>query len=1008
MRRYLVFILALLIPIRVYAGCGETYQSVSPVASPQDGGWLYYLDGYEQTFCVDPDRLDPDYVNYYCSADMSRTDERAFVGVYRMYLAFGRDYFPARKAMRALTLRINGSGGSIAGEGNRAALYYCGGACAAGLSDCNSGSCQNLLRNVQTRWLTKGLSDFKINLKETGKDFEHTEGIYTFEAYGNGYNNILAMMDSKTGFGNMDASLRVTGCRVSDSRFRCTLIGGGKDLLDENIQQVKLTTSSLITSATDVNVTVNYRLDFPFAAAGDGLTIYACDGNDCTHKAAGVATQRLVVMDEVPVQSVSVRVKTTVPPACRTEGSGPNKKYIIGNREVTLVDYLKAGCCKDVDVEDVEKSNPAIDAYRDACLKDDKVNFQLECGTKSVVKNNLNKVGNESYNSNICTNEAYSDYTHSYIWQMGINRVLRQLEIKEKGAYMYNLNGVYGDNIASYTDTAYTTTALTGKNGTYVAPVSSGNNYCMLLISEVDDMYFPGTTIATSGRFFVFNELNKQECINSEEPGANCFRQPHIDGRINVAFHTNYDKWERDYLTAIDREKDARSSGGYEYRIAQAERQTLETYKRECENHRDIVNLWDYNLNPSLKFGFKQKIYASKEKMDSITEEVDMEISNKSVRYWPRISTVPSCKNAGGSRSLKNITRADGSTFTVDTTSNYFADCTRNVYYRPQKATYAALSSNQYKLVDESFQSEAQLIENGLKVGYVYNVRLTAYEGTFSNYFVPGNLGHTSKNGQNNVQPIMNKYSSSIGKQLSTECFYCNDYGEFDRVCDTCPDPVPDLQPVYIYRTIALSDVTPNNREETNWADAKGLAAKALIQASAGEKIVQSTGNELDDTKTLTPYKPVILGEASNDNELTVEKLRGKDIYNDDTEEFLEYELDLSADDMQIIRENTRRDDFSYAEFTVCSARFATVSSKSRNANYCFTCNADGKECASTFIDAFAKTSVTAKTRSSKWKYFIDGKWVTGQMRNISAFKDGRYPDPTNQAKWLENHLNWP
>ena len=110
---------------------------------------------------------------------------------------------------------------------------------------------------------------------------------------------------------------------------------------------------------------------------------------------------------------------------------------------------------------------------------------------------------------------------------------------------------------------------------------------------------------------------------------------------------------------------------------------------------------------------------------------------------------------------------------------------------------------------------------------------------------------------------------------------------------------------------------------------------------------------------------------------------------------------------MQIIKKNTARRDFDYGSFNLCRNSNTKIE-KSETADYCFTCNADGKECASSFIDAFADSQTTSVTRESKWKYYINNKWEFGKMSTISGFENGRYPDPTNQDAYLKIYSNWP
>ena len=65
-------------------------------------------------------------------------------------------------------------------------------------------------------------------------------------------------------------------------------------------------------------------------------------------------------------------------------------------------------------------------------------------------------------------------------------------------------------------------------------------------------MYYPTTTTATSGRFFVFGK---------GEDGQ--YLQPYVDGKIYSTFHTAFELWQKDYIKAIKTEKSAYTAWQY-------------------------------------------------------------------------------------------------------------------------------------------------------------------------------------------------------------------------------------------------------------------------------------------------------------------------------------------------------------------------------------------------------------------------------------------------------------
>ena len=308
---------------------------------------------------------------------------------------------------------------------------------------------------------------------------------------------------------------------------------------------------------------------------------------------------------------------------------------------------------------------------------------------------------------------------------------------------------------------------------------------------------------------------------------------------------------------------------------------------------------------------------------------------------------------------------------------------------------------------------------NGLEIGYVYNIELTSYQGQYTTSFIINNVGGKSNSSNNNnnrtIQNLINKYikNNNITSFEST-CNYCNMEMAFKRNCDECDENDPgEYLPQFYYRSISLSDVTPAEREdgETNWSDDKGKAAAALIEQGSGLANADTKDNSyIAFTDSSDKYNKL------NNNEYTYladSSTRSKyDIYDDYSKKYLEYEVTLDSKDLQMIKRNSSRSYFSYANMNMCSGNFSTT--KDSDVEYCFKCNSDMKECESSLVTAyFSNTS-----GRSKWKYYVDGKFCSGSISScIVGLKyttygdkstDGVYPDPLFPKQFLNTYKNWP
>ena len=613
--------------------------------------------------------------------------------------------------------------------------------------------------------------------------------------------------------------------------------------------------------------------------------------------------------------------------ACERTTSGGKSVYKWSGNVVSETEYINKGCC---DVEYDELSSSGQELYKNFCQQDDEVKFEYECGTKTILGSKVDKVGDTDITLSTCTNDSsYVDYSNSYVHQMSINNVLNRVKVLENSAYIYSLSGIYNSSaISNYMDKTYLSKSISYGGQSYT--ISARNNYCMLYTSEDNDIHFPGTAISTSGNYFVFNELKRSECTNSESPNDTCYRQPYVEGKIHATMHTNYTKWKRDYEFAIAyeesmyniwKETGTNSDKGI-YDAAVADRKLLETYKLECESHNNLASNWNYEIEPKLDFKYTQKYYENSSAAGETIDEVPMEISYNKVKYWPNISTKPEiiAGSSSGTAKSENFTIKYGTgedavneTTSFDANENYSIGYQAKLYYKPSVNYYQILEDGTYvKKIEEYTATGAstEVNNNGVKLGKVYAVKLTTYSGAYTTSFTIDNVGHLGKD--SNIQKILDDYKNENG-ELTSECVYCNQESENFRECDGCNS--------IIYRPISLTDVVPNARiYTTNWSDDKGIATKSLIQSLSGESIVAALTSE----KEKIEAKITTLDEI-NTSDLKIESI-AKDIYDDNSKEYLEYEFTLTTKDMEIIRKNTQSADFDYGKINMCTGVVSSVS----------------------------------------------------------------------------------
>lgn len=743
-----------------------------------------------------------------------------------------------------------------------------------------------------------------------------------------------------------------------------------------------------------------------------------------------ICYQRMVALMPTTPQRVELEIDLEIPPYCKTDVSDSGDRiYKLGDTEVSIGDYINEGCCTDIDTSKL--TDEEMEVFVANCGGEDIVDLKQECGAGSCEghQGNIPGINIDSYVKQVSMDATMSKV---YKWEKAY-----ETDTEEYGK-------LTKDNLQYWRDDEF-------------ASELENNPYCKIYTSEENHMYYPTTTTATSGRFFVFAQGSDGQYL-----------QPYVDGKIYSTFHTAYDLWKKDYQDAITTEKEAFTtwqeaanlqdaidnaiankvtttcdythsvqvtcedgvstgctkeiteqieteyySGSTQknyyygtyietaidaedvewysntdcdayvakpedpqastkkglYEAAKNARENLETQKEECQDaSKRYVSDWKYILEPDLTFHYNQKYYDSVSGQTKyLTEDITMVISDQEEKYFPNVSTrVTDPTSTSGSWNGVTYDKGEGDEYegpiygggefkvndpfeNVDETDNENHNYTKDyegikLYYRPEKAYYSLVPTGLFKVSEEVLDAQ-----NTIEIGYVFNVQITNYQGEYETWFTIENNGHleiepsNSNKNQSNVQYRIDQYleehksdftDTSNGittNAFSSKCIYCNREVIYERDCLTCEDD-EDFKPQYIYRPINLTDIDPNNRDDSgdlgnNWSNPKGKAAESRI-------------NEL----------------GAKDS-----------TYDDYTKENLEYRFRLSTSMMQEIKKSNKST--NYYDFNL-------------------RCNDYGKECTSAFVTEYA----TDTSGRGKYKYYVNGQFQIGTMDTISGL-NGKYPE---------------
>ena len=511
--------------------------------------------------------------------------------------------------------------------------------------------------------------------------------------------------DAISSYGLSYLNPEITFEKVNCSKGECKAsISEGTDLLngDDTFELEVYGDYEEIASNPKITVEIDYKYFFPFGASGVGLLV----------ETPNESTQRMVGYLDSMHHKLTFDLDITLPNVCKYE----NGQYKLGNKVVSVNEYINAGCCEGVEEGKLSESQKEI--YKEQCGNEDIVSLVTDC------QGDCNEDGT--------VNQAPSD---SYVKQVDRDGLLSKLK-KYEDKVMNNQATL--DNFQNYTKNAmqYWRDKTFNNNNNIET-----NQYCKLYTTEENHMIYPMTTASTSGRFFVFSKGSDGQ-----------YSQPEVKGNITAFFYTAYDVWQRDYLAAVRDEKakfdawqeqanlqdainDAATHpkpvndecctetevdgeqveiceednyteysgetqhdfyyGVYNsstrptdhaswntstkchaeakpttsekstheaYIKAYKHRQDLETLKNDCQKaNSNFKSSWKYILDPDLSFTYTQQYYDSVSGQTKVVEqEIELVKSEESDnKYWTHVSSLPS--TSGATTNSTNVNYKDTS-----------------------------------------------------------------------------------------------------------------------------------------------------------------------------------------------------------------------------------------------------------------------------------------------------------------------------------------------------------
>lgn len=822
--------------------------------------------------------------------------------------------------------------------------------------------------------------------------------------------------DAISSYGLSYLNPEITFEKVNCSKGECKAsISEGTDLLngDDTFELEVYGDYEEIASNPKITVEIDYKYFFPFGASGVGLLV----------ETPNESTQRMVGYLDSMHHKLTFDLDITLPNVCKYE----NGQYKLGNKVVSVNEYINAGCCEGVEEGQLSESQKEI--YKEQCGNEDIVSLVTDC------QGDCNEDGT--------VNQAPSD---SYVKQVDRDGLLSKLK-KYEDKVMNNQATL--DNFQNYTKNAmqYWRDKTFNNNNNIET-----NQYCKLYTTEENHMIYPMTTASTSGRFFVFSKGSDGQ-----------YSQPEVKGNITAFFYTAYDVWQRDYLAAVRDEKakfdawqeqanlqdaindsykhprDAQCTycaGGYdeegvcqgwetEYYIqysgmtqddyyygvynsgvrpketeawttssicavdpvrkssekstheayinAYKHRQDLEKLKNDCQKaNSNFKSSWKYILDPDLSFTYTQQYYDSVSGQTKVVEqEIELVKSEESDnKYWTHVSSLPSTSGAT----------------TNSTNVNY-----KDTSGKHEGPLYGKLGANDYSKgyntafenVEETDRGEADSEKTG-EADLFYKPTVGYYSLVPSGLYITDQQMSSAPDALNIGYVFNVQITNYQGKYRTWFTIENNGHLEIEpkgksknesnvqyRINQklTTEGNVFESLCVYCNREVIYDRNCPTCCIGPDCENDPDKFYPNYVYRTINPSNMDP--NNRKDSGDLGNNWSDAKGEAAENR---IRQIGLKDGTFDDSadSETLEYVFNLDTKTMQEIKKYNKNS--NYYDWS------------NGYSGSLFSCNEDGKECISSFVTRYA----TNTSGRQKYKYYIDGTFKEGTIKQLLP---GGYPD---------------
>lgn len=793
----------------------------------------------------------------------------------------------------------------------------------------------------------------------------------------------------------------ITFEKVSCSKGECKAnISEGTDLLNgsDTFELEVYGSYEEIASNPKITVEIDYKYFFPFGASGVGLLV----------ESPNESNQRMVGYLDSMHHKLTFDLDITLPNVCKKEGD----QYKLGNKVVSINEYINAGCCEGVEEGKLSESQKEI--YKEQCGNEDIVSLVTDC------QGDCNEDGT--------VNQTPSD---SYVKQVDYDTLLKKIKKQEKNI---------GSKITVDYYNNYTKNALKYWRDNEFASELENNNYCKIYTTEENHMIYPMTTASTSGRFFVFTKGDDGQ-----------YSQPEVQGTITAFFNTAYEAWRKDYVAAIKAEKEAyeawekeknkadainndsvrhpshpydcgtleepktcnctytthhiKAQGTYyegtregspqkpyeqswatghscgiadgtaptadvdgawrTYKAAYDYRHKLEDAKTQCQDaNKKFDNSWKYILDPDLSFTYTQQYYDSVSGNTKVVEqEVEFVKSEQSDdKYWTHVSSLPSKTSSASFNKSVNFNQAENNKYEGAT---YGGGDTRKEedFLNVDETDVDSPNSKQTWEADLYYKPTVgyySLVPSGLYItdqqSYSYPDAINigyVFNVQITNYQGKYRTWFTiENNGHLEIEPKgKSKNESNVQYRINQKLSEGN---VFESLCVYCNREV-------IYDRDCPTCVPPDPDPDKFYPNYIYRTINPSNMDPNNRKDSGDLGNNWSNAK----------GEAA---ESRIRRIGLKDGMFDDSSdsETLEYVFNLDTKTMQEIKKYNKNS--NYYDWS------------SGYSGGLFSCNDDGKECISSFVTRYA-SNISGR---QKYKYYIDGSFKEGTLRQL--LPDG-YPD---------------